>query len=80
MKQMRWGKGFLCVLLLFSFLVFPVQANADEDFLVTVGRMATVVPFAIVRGAAFVVEGAIDGVVEGLTGRKGLLHGDSRYI
>ena len=80
MKQMKWGKGFLFVLILFTLLVFPVKANADEDFLVTVGRMATVVPFAIVRAAAFVVEGAIDGVVEGLTGRTGLLHGDSRYI
>jgi len=80
MKQMRWGKGFLFVLLLFSFLVFPVKANADMDFFVTVGRMATVVPTAIVRAAAFVVEGAIDGVIEGFTGRAGLLHGDSRYL
>ncbi len=63
-----------------SFLISPSKASADAEFLVTVGRMATVVPAAIVRGGVFLVEGTLDGVIEGFTTRKGFLHGENRYI
>lgn len=61
-------------------LVTPQKAQAHADFLVTIARMATVLPGAVFRGGVFFVEGAFDGVIEGLLGRQGFLHGESRYL
>lgn len=58
---------------------FPSKAEAHAEFLVTVGRMASVLPVTVVRGGAFLVEGVLDGVIEGITSRKGFLHGENRY-
>lgn len=58
----------------------PTKVHAHADFVATIGRMVTVVPPAVVRGGLHLVEGALDGLIEGLFARKGFLHGESRYL
>lgn len=58
----------------------PAKASAHADFLVTVTRMVTTGAPSIVRGGLYLVEGAIDGLIDGLFDRKGFLHGESRYL
>lgn len=80
MKQQKIKRGVVCLLLLFSFLMVPVKAHAHYDFIATVTRMSTVLPTALLRASAFLVEGVLDGAIEGLFGRKGFLHGESRFM
>jgi len=64
-----------------SFRINPgFGKSAVSDFLVTAGRMVTIVPTVVVRASVFLVEGTVDGLIEGLFDRKGFLHGESRYL
>lgn len=80
MKKTKLAQIGAGVLLIFLLLGLPAKAHAHADFLVTVGRMATVVPAVVLRGGAFLLEGAFDGILEGIFDRKGFLHGESRYM
>ena len=76
--------GVLCILFILCLLGTPNKALADDrktvEALSFIGRVITFPPCTIVRGSLFVVEGVLDGVIEGLFDHKGFLHGESKYI
>ena len=80
MKKTLIKSGMVVAVIYTLLLGTPTKASAHVDFLVTVTRMVTTGVPSVLRGGLYLVEGAVDGMIDGLFDRKGFLHGESRYI